>query len=93
MQVVKLGCPNVAEVLLQAHADPNARDPVKGLTVSHDAAREGYVDMLGVLVTYGADVNLQDSDGNLPLHLASREGHLDAVRYLAHGPSSATTRT
>ncbi|KAL7828658.1 hypothetical protein SRHO_G00322920 [Serrasalmus rhombeus] len=83
LQVVKLGCPRVAEVLLQAKADPNARDPVKRLTITHDAARDGYVDMLEVLVTYGADVNLQDSDGNLPLHLASREGHLNAVRYLA----------
>ncbi|XP_066500792.1 cyclin-dependent kinase 4 inhibitor C [Hoplias malabaricus] len=82
LQVVKLSRPDVAEVLLKAQADPNVRDPVKGLTVAHDAAREGFTDMLYMLVKYGADVNLKDGDGNLPLHLAAREGHLGAVRYL-----------
>lgn len=68
--------------LLQAGADPNVRDPIGGLTVSHDAARDGYLDTLQVLVQNGADVNLLDNDGNLPLHLAAREGHLDVVQYL-----------
>ncbi|XP_076860026.1 cyclin-dependent kinase 4 inhibitor C [Brachyhypopomus gauderio] len=82
LQVVKLGCPSVAEILLRAKADPNMRDPIGGLTITHDAARDGYVDMLQVLVNYGADVNLLDNGGNLPLHLAAGEGHLDAVQFL-----------
>lgn len=81
-QVVKLGCPSVVLALLQARADPNARDPIGGLTVSHDAAREGFLDTLRALAQNGADVNLLDNDGNLPLHLAAREGHLDVVEYL-----------
>ncbi|XP_072536979.1 cyclin-dependent kinase 4 inhibitor C [Salminus brasiliensis] len=83
LQVVKMGCPRIVELLLQSKADPNVRDPVKGLTIAHDAAREGHADTLDVLVNFGADVNLQDSDGNLPLHLAAREGHLNVVCLLA----------
>ncbi|XP_051964960.1 cyclin-dependent kinase 4 inhibitor C-like [Xyrauchen texanus] len=82
LQVMKLGCPSIAEALLGAGADPNARDPFGCLTISHDAARDGYLDTLQVLVMNGADVNLLDSKGNLPLHLAAQEGHLGVVQYL-----------
>lgn len=83
MKVVKLGCPSVAEALLCAGANPNIRDPSGGLTVTHDAARDGHADTLQVLLNYGADVSLQDDAGNLPLHLAAREGHQAAVELLA----------
>ncbi|XP_016086991.1 cyclin-dependent kinase 4 inhibitor C-like [Sinocyclocheilus grahami] len=82
LQVMKLGCPCIAEALLRAGADPNTRDPILRLTVSHDAARDGYLDTLRMLAQNGADVNLPDNDGNLPLHLAAREGHLAVVQYL-----------
>lgn len=82
-KVVKLGCPFVAEALLRAGADPDVPDPCGGLTVTHDAARDGHEDTLQVLLRYGADVNLKDSAGNLPLHLAAREGHQGAVELLA----------
>uniref|UniRef100_A0A8C2Z4V3 Cyclin-dependent kinase inhibitor 2C (p18, inhibits CDK4) n=1 Tax=Cyclopterus lumpus TaxID=8103 RepID=A0A8C2Z4V3_CYCLU len=77
LQVVKLGDAAVVEALLRAGADPNLRDPVCGLTVMHDAAREGFIESVRALVDYGADLNLVDEQGNLPLHLAAREGHLE----------------
>ncbi|KAK3539999.1 hypothetical protein QTP70_019641 [Hemibagrus guttatus] len=83
LQVVKLGCPSVAEALLRAGADPNVPDPSVGLTITHDAARDGHADTLEVLLSHGADVNLHDNAGNLPLHLAAREGHQSAVELLA----------
>ncbi|KAJ3598872.1 hypothetical protein NHX12_032835 [Muraenolepis orangiensis] len=83
LQVVKLGCPTVAKCLLDAGADPDRRDPVYSLTVVHDAAREGFVDMVRVLVNHEADVNLVDERGNLPLHLAAGEGHTEVVQLLA----------
>ncbi|XP_018582255.1 cyclin-dependent kinase 4 inhibitor C [Scleropages formosus] len=81
LQAMKLGCPDLATALLKANADPNVCDAL-GLTVTHDAARDGYLDTLRVLLEHGADVNVTDSHGNLPLHLAAREGNLDVVELL-----------
>ncbi|XP_028857173.1 cyclin-dependent kinase 4 inhibitor C [Denticeps clupeoides] len=88
IQVMKLGCPAVAELLLLRGADADVRDPVAGLTVAHDAARDGHADTLRVLVGHKADVNVADVHGNLPLHLAAQEGHARAVRVLL-GPTAA----
>lgn len=81
-QVVMLGHTLAVETLLQAGADPNRPDPACGLTVTHDAAREGFIDSVRVLLKHKAQVNLPDVKGNLPLHLAAREGHLEVVRLL-----------
>ena len=80
--MVKLGCPAVALYLLESGADPNRPDPVHQLTVLHDAARDGYLDMVQVLVKHGADANLMDDRGNRPVHLAVQEGHMEVARLL-----------
>ncbi|XP_022625649.1 cyclin-dependent kinase 4 inhibitor C isoform X2 [Seriola dumerili] len=81
-RVVMLGSTAVAKALLEVGANPNIRDPACSLTVMHDAAREGFVDTVRVLMDHGANINLVDKNGNLPLHLAAREGHLQVVRLL-----------
>lgn len=80
--MVKLGSIKSIAALLRAGANPNVRDPSCGLTVTHDAAREGFLDSVRILVQGGADVNIADNKGNLPLHLAAREGHLELVKLL-----------
>lgn len=68
--------------LLRAGANPDVADPACGLTVLHDASREGFDDSVRVLLEHGADANRVDSQGNLPLHVAAREGHLKVVQLL-----------
>ncbi|XP_035502384.1 cyclin-dependent kinase 4 inhibitor C [Scophthalmus maximus] len=82
LQVVMLGSTSVVEALLAAGARPDVRDPVLGLTVTHDAARGGFAHTVRALLQHGANVDLVDDRGNLPLHLAATAGHLDAVRLL-----------
>lgn len=68
--------------LLRAGANPDVADPACGLTVLHDTSREGFDDSVRVLLEHGADANRVDLKGNLPLHLAAREGHLEVVQLL-----------
>ncbi|XP_030583975.1 cyclin-dependent kinase 4 inhibitor C [Archocentrus centrarchus] len=82
IQVVMLGSIKSIEILLNAGANPNVRDPSCGLTVTHDAAREGFLDSVSILIKGGADVNIADNKGNLPLHLAAGEGHLEVAKLL-----------
>uniref|UniRef100_A0A8B9P069 Uncharacterized protein n=1 Tax=Apteryx owenii TaxID=8824 RepID=A0A8B9P069_APTOW len=49
LQVMKLGSPRVAELLLQRGADPNRADPRTGCFPAHDAARAGFLDTLAAL--------------------------------------------
>ncbi|XP_018647368.1 transient receptor potential cation channel subfamily A member, putative [Schistosoma mansoni] len=43
---------------------------------------KGYLDCASVLVAHKARINEPDQNGNLPIHLAVKEGHLLVVRYL-----------
>lgn len=82
VQVVKTGHVGLVLELLLAGANPNVADPACGLTVLHDASRDGFKDSVQTLLEHGGDANMVDNDGNLPLHLAAAEGHLEVVRLL-----------
>uniref|UniRef100_A0A3B4BG11 Uncharacterized protein n=1 Tax=Periophthalmus magnuspinnatus TaxID=409849 RepID=A0A3B4BG11_9GOBI len=82
LQVAMLGHSKLVGELLRAGADPSVRDPVCGLTVLHDAAREGFEDTVRVLLDHGADLNVTDDRGYLPLHLADMKGHKGVVELL-----------
>ncbi|XP_062920405.1 cyclin-dependent kinase 4 inhibitor C [Mobula hypostoma] len=82
LQVMQIGNTIIADLLLNAGAQPNQQDH-NGFTLAHDAAREGFLDTLKILVDFGADVNIENSEGNLPIHLAAQEGHTDVVIFLA----------
>ncbi|KAI9726842.1 MAG: hypothetical protein M1834_008598, partial [Cirrosporium novae-zelandiae] len=48
----------------------------------HLAARSGSVEIISLLLHYGADINGVDNDGNTPVHYASAYGHLGAIKRL-----------
>ncbi|KAG8436921.1 hypothetical protein GDO86_007851 [Hymenochirus boettgeri] len=81
LQVMRLGNPAIARLLLSQGADPNLRDRT-GFSVLHDAARAGFHDTVQTLLDFQADANIQDNAGNMPLHLAAKEGHLQVVQFL-----------
>ncbi|XP_005062510.1 PREDICTED: cyclin-dependent kinase inhibitor 2A-like [Ficedula albicollis] len=49
LQVMMLGSPRVAELLLRRGADPNRPDPRTGCRPAHDAARAGFLETLAAL--------------------------------------------
>ncbi|NWZ85567.1 CDN2B inhibitor, partial [Poecile atricapillus] len=82
LQVMMLGSPRVAELLLRRGADPNRPDPRTGCLPVHDAARAGFLETLAVLHRAGARIHLPDGRGRLPLDVAAGGPHGAVGRYL-----------
>lgn len=64
------------------HANPDLKD-IAGVTPLHYAAREGHVNAVRMLVSYGATPSLATSTGWTPIDLAVRERHIDVVHFLS----------
>ncbi|XP_041082318.1 cyclin-dependent kinase 4 inhibitor B-like [Polyodon spathula] len=82
IQVMMMGNTRIAELLLLHGANPNTVDSSTGLTPIHDAAREGFLDTVVMLVRNNADTNVRDKRDLLPLDLARENGHEELVAYL-----------
>ncbi|XP_054842248.1 cyclin-dependent kinase 4 inhibitor B [Eublepharis macularius] len=82
IQVMMLGSPRMAELLLQRGADPNRPDPSTGSLPVHDAARVGFLDTLRVLRRGGAHLDRTDRWGRLPLDLARESEQSHVINYL-----------
>ncbi|XP_069864149.1 cyclin-dependent kinase inhibitor 2A-like [Dipodomys merriami] len=91
IQVMMMGNPRVAELLLLHGAEPNWVDPATLTRPVHDAAREGFLDTLVMLHRAGAQLHVRDAWGRLPVDLAEEQGHWEVARYLraaAGGPEN-----
>lgn len=84
----------VAEIIITAGADVNAKTPGggwgpagdDGMTALSEAARQGFTSVVDLLVRNGEDLNLAFADGRTPLYLSADRGHADVVKLLiAHG--------
>ncbi|NWR94489.1 CDN2B inhibitor, partial [Furnarius figulus] len=82
IQVMMLGSPRVAELLLQRGADPNRADPRTGCFPAHDAARAGFLETLSALHRAGARLDRPDGSGRLPLDVAAGGPHGAVARFL-----------
>jgi len=65
---------DLAQLLLAAKADVNARD-ANGNAPLHAAAYKGYMDVTELLLINGATVDAESRNGTTPLHWAVTEGH------------------
>jgi len=73
--------PDVAEVLLDHGADPNARDKF-GLTALHVAAMRGNMDLVRRLVEVGATAEALTCLVKTPADVADDNEHKDVANYL-----------
>ncbi|XP_056180081.1 translation initiation factor IF-2-like isoform X2 [Falco biarmicus] len=92
-EVMMLGSPRVAELLLQRGADPNRPDPSTGCFPVHDAASAGFLETLEALHRAGARLDLPDGFGRLPLDVAAGGPHGPVGRYLRHPAAPPRCRT
>src|SRR5712692_3760852 len=77
------GHPKIVELLLPAGADVTARSTnPNGNTPLHAALAANQKIAAGLLVGHGADVNATDASGWRPLHLATANNNLDAMKTL-----------
>uniref|UniRef100_A0A8C5LQQ5 Cyclin dependent kinase inhibitor 2A n=1 Tax=Leptobrachium leishanense TaxID=445787 RepID=A0A8C5LQQ5_9ANUR len=71
IQVMMMGSPKMAELLLKHGANPRVPDPLTGTCPAHDAAREGFLDTLLILYQGGASLQEPcDRYGMRPIDLA-----------------------
>ena len=73
--------PELARALLNAGADPNARQQ-SGVTPLHEAAHIGRADLVRLLLDHGADVTATDDQGRGAAEFAREGGHLEVLEAL-----------
>jgi len=77
------GHKEVAEVLLAARADTNARAGIYQETPLHYAAAYGHKAVVEALLEHSADINARDKHGRTPLARARQMRHRDIAELLA----------
>ncbi|MGQ1909781.1 ankyrin repeat domain-containing protein [Marinifilum sp. RC60d5] len=69
-------------LLLQSGAKPNMVDSEENWTAAMMAASEGQLEVLKVLVSYGADLKMVDVDNESSLDFAIANGHPEVAEYI-----------
>ncbi|XP_070159697.1 serine/threonine-protein phosphatase 6 regulatory ankyrin repeat subunit B isoform X2 [Polyergus mexicanus] len=78
------------ELLSQQAPDQLRATTLSGDSALHLAARRRDIDMVRILVDYGAPVDMQNGDGQTALHIASAEGDETLVKYFYGVRASAS---
>lgn len=82
VQFAAQGDATVVDLLLQTGLSGNTSEPDRQVTALHNAAAQGHLRIIQMLIEHGADVNAADWHGNTPLINAAYFGRLEAVKAL-----------
>ena len=81
-EAVSIGDLNLIKESITNGLDVNARNPASGDPLLFTAAVMGHTEIMGLLLEKGADINIQNRDGNTSLHVAAFFGRADATELL-----------
>ncbi|TXG39332.1 ankyrin repeat domain-containing protein [Seonamhaeicola maritimus] len=81
MAAVVKGHFNIAQLLLEKKANPNISD-IKGTTALHYATMFQNLEIIKLLVTAGADVNLKNNVGKTPMDFGLASNNNDLINIL-----------
>lgn len=84
---------DTVQLLIQAHADVNAKMDGDGNTPLMGAATGGHLDVVRLLIAAGANVNAALTSGSTALLMASYKGNVDVVRALVAAHANVNVRT
>lgn len=90
VNATELDAPEKLSQLLEEGEDPNY---IEQVTPLHIAAKNGRVEFIDILVEHGADVNVRDHLGIVPMYLALQNMHDDVAWKLAEAGTDPTTLT
>ena len=74
------------ELLLKKGAEVNVQGELEGFTALMTAAAEGQLEVVRLLLVYGADADLKDKDGDTAESFARQKGHSAVVDLLENPP-------
>ena len=75
--------PGMTQILLAKGADPHWRS-CRGHTTLHEAAKEGDLDCIQLLLAAGVDKDIMAEDGTRAEDWARASGHVDVAEHLSH---------
>ncbi len=82
----------MASFLLKCGGDPNISN-IEGVFPVHIVSSQDNVELLQLLIQSGSHVNVQDDDGDTPLHYAAREGRKSSLYVKLFRSSSILIRS
>ena len=82
LHVAECNLPRMCELLLKQGAQVNAPDSFSGTPLHTAVAFQTDLEVVKILVGYGANIHLKDADGLTPLALAEKYGHFKIAAYL-----------
>ena len=76
---------------LKLKVNVDHREPARGLTLLHIAAGSGYVDSVQLLLSSGAQRDLGDHQGQLPMHHGAGSGSAQVIECLLYDRRARAT--